>query len=128
MAKKNNATCAICGNEYHVCLSCQDSIKLNPWKIHCCSSSHYKVYQAVHGYTTGVYTKKEFKNKLSKIDLHDLDSYIDSIKTIIKDVLKEEEIVAEKKVESEIKAENANVGFGVEKVKSTHKKSQKVEE
>ena len=103
MAEKNNATCSICGSGYHVCHSCKDSIQLQPWKIHCCSVDCYKTYQTVRGFSTGVYTKKEFKSKLNNLDLSNLENYREHIKLIIKDVLKEET------VETEIKTENKKV-------------------
>ena len=97
MAKENNATCSICGSEYHVCLSCKDKMKLHPYKIYCCSPSHFQVFQVVRGFSTGVYDKDEFKSKLLNIDLSDLEDYRGHIKTLIKDVLKEEkeEVVIE---------------------------------
>lgn len=93
MAEKNNATCSICGKDYHVCLSCKDSIQLSPWKIHCCSADCYKTYQVVRGFSTGVYTKKEFKSKLKNIDLSNLENYREHIKALIKDALKEESVI-----------------------------------
>lgn len=90
MAEKNNATCSICGNEYYVCLSCKDKMKLHPYKIHCCSPSHFQVFQVVRGFSTGVYDKDEFKSKLKNIDLSDLEDYREHIKTLIKDVLNED--------------------------------------
>ena len=89
MAEKNNSTCSICGNEYYACLSCRDSIQLAPWKIHCCSSEHYKVFQIVRGISTNVYTKDEARIKFKNVDLSDIDSFRPHIKSIIEDVLKE---------------------------------------
>lgn len=105
MAEKNNATCSICGSGYHVCHSCKDSIQLQPWKIYCCSVDCYKTYQAVRGFSTGVYTKKEFKSKLNNLNLGNLENYREHIKLIIKDVLKEEAV----ETETEIKTENKKV-------------------
>lgn len=95
MAEKNNATCSICGNSYYVCMSCKDSIQLQPWKIHCCSADCYKTYQVVRGFSTGVYTKNEFKSKLKNIDLSNLENYREHIKVLIKNTLKEDEIIVE---------------------------------
>lgn len=92
MAEKNNATCSICGNGYYACLSCKDNITLHPYKVHCCSPSHFQVFQVVRGFSTGVYNKDEFKFKLKNVDLSDLDSYREHIKSLIKDVLKEDEV------------------------------------
>ena len=88
---KNNAVCSICGRHYHKCLSCRDSMKLQPWKMFTDTSECYKVFQAVKGFSTGVYTKEEFKSKLNNIDLSDLENYREHIKAIIKDALIEEE-------------------------------------
>jgi hypothetical protein len=93
MAVNNNSTCDICGSKYHVCMSCKDSIKLQPWKIYCCSSDCYKTFQVVRGFSTGVYTKDEFKSKLKNIDLSNLENYREHIKVLIKDVLKEDKII-----------------------------------
>ena len=93
MAEKNNATCAICGEPYYVCMSCRDSLKINPWKVHTDTANCYKVYQVVHGLSTGVYTKDEAKDKFSNIDLENLNSFRPHIKKIIKNVLKEDKSV-----------------------------------
>lgn len=95
MAENNNAICSICGNSYHLCLSCKDKMKLHPWKVYCCSVDCYKVSQVVRGFSTGAYTKDEFKSKLKNIDLSNLDTYKEHIKTLIKDALKEDKVVVE---------------------------------
>ena len=99
MAEKNNATCSICGGGYHVCHSCKDSIRLQPWKTNCCSVDCYKTYQVVRGFSTGVYTKDEFKSKLKNINLSNLENYREHIKVLIKDALKEELVVEEITIE-----------------------------
>lgn len=124
MAEKNNATCSICGKDYYLCLSCKDAMGLNPWKVHCCSSSHYQVYQAVRGFSTGIYNKEEFKSKLKNIDLTDLENYREHIKTLIKDVLKEKSNVKEK---SEIVIEETEEIEVAEEIKPNRKKYSKVE-
>ena len=130
---ENNAICSICGSGYYVCLSCKDKMRLHPYKIYCCSPSHFQVFQVVRGFSTGVYDKDEFKSKLKNIDLSDLENYRDHIKTLIKDVLKEEkvEVVVEaaKKIEK-IVVEEAEIGEITEDiVKPTvsRKRSYKVE-
>lgn len=99
MAEKNNATCSICGGGYHVCHSCKDSIRLQPWKTNCCSVDCYKTYQVVRGFSTGVYTKDEFKSKLKNINLSNLENYREHIKALIKDALKEEPVAEEIAIE-----------------------------
>lgn len=114
MAEKNNATCSICDKGYHVCLSCRDSLKANPWKIHTDTAEHYKVYQIIHGLSTNVYTKEEAKTKLKNVNLNDIESFRPHIKEIIKDILKEKQPVV--KVAK------------VEKIESTEAEFTKVEE
>ena len=87
MAEKINATCAICGKGYHLCISCKDMISLTPWKKHTDTSEHYKIYQIIHGYSTKMYTKAEAKAKLKKVDLSDFDTLRDNIKSVITDIM-----------------------------------------
>ena len=87
MAEKINATCAICGNGYHLCMSCKDMISLTPWKKHTDTFEHYKIYKVIHGYSTKVYTKAEAKAKLKKVDLSDFDTLRDNIKSVITDIM-----------------------------------------
>lgn len=105
MTEKNNATCSICGNGYYACLSCQDSMKLHPWKIHCCSAVHFQVFQVVRGFSTGVYTKNEAKAKLQNINLTDVESFRPHIKKIVKDILGYEAVA--KTVEDSVKKAGA---------------------
>lgn len=125
MAEKNNATCSICGGGYHVCHSCKDSIQLQPWKIHCCSADCFKTYQVVRGFSTGVYTKDEFKSKLKKINLSNLENYREHIKVLIKDALKEKPVV-EEVVESAAEMTLAEEDAIVEKQGHSRKRSYKV--
>lgn len=99
MSEQNNATCSICGNGYHLCISCKDSMKLHPWKIHTDSASCYQVFQVVNGYSTGVYNKEEFRSKLKNIDLSNLENFREHIKVLIKDTLMEEPV---KETEAEV--------------------------
>lgn len=123
MADKNNAVCDICGKEYYVCLSCSDAMKLHPFKSFTDTAEHFKVFQAVKGLLTGVYTKEEFKSKLQNIDLSDLDSYKEHIKTLIKDALKEDEVA---KVEASIVEDVATEDAIVEKPVYSRKRNYKV--
>lgn len=93
MAEKFNATCSICGRPYYKCISCKDTMALNPWKSFCDTAEHYKVHQIISGFNSGVYTKDEAKTKLNNVDLHDLNSFRTNIKKIVKDILKEEKPV-----------------------------------
>lgn len=87
MTDKLNATCSICDKQYYLCTSCKSFMELSPWKIHTDTSEHYKIYQIIHGYTVGLYTKDEAKSKLEKVDLSDLEDLRENIKEIIKDII-----------------------------------------
>lgn len=93
MSEKNNATCSICGKKYYACFSCKEAMNLHPWKLHCCSVDCYKTFQTVRGFSTGVYSKDEFKSKLKNLDLSNLDNYRQHIKALITDALKEDKAV-----------------------------------
>ena len=101
MVTKNNATCSICGRGYRMCLSCKDLINLKPWQNHTDTSEHYKIYQVIHGYSTGVYNKEEAKLKLQMIDLSDFDSLRDNIKNIINDIMGKDETAINMVAETE---------------------------
>ena len=126
---ENNAVCSICGKEYYACLSCHDSIKVNPWKVFTDTSEHYKVFQVVRGLSTKVYTKEEAKDKLKNINLEDLESYIPNIKKIIKDIIKEEKPVVKivEKVEEPIEMKIATEEVVVEKPTYSRKRNNKLE-
>jgi uncharacterized CHY-type Zn-finger protein len=129
MANKNNATCSICGSEYYACLSCRDSLKANPWKMYTDTSEHYKVFQIVRGYNTGVYTKDEARTKLKNVNLDDIMSFRPNIKQIVEDILQEGKPVVktvekvDKHVEAEIATEEKVV---VEKPVYSRKRSYKL--
>lgn len=139
MVENNNAVCSICGKAYHLCLSCSDAIKLRPWKTYTDTQECFKVFQVVRGFSTGVYTKDEAKEKLQNVDLKDINSFRPHIKKIVKDILKEEKVVVKtaEKIENtvvenvteitEIKAEEVEVTENVVKPTVSRKKNYKVD-
>jgi len=76
-------------------------MRLNPWKKHTDTSDHYKIYQILHGFNTGVYNKEEAKSKLQMVDLSDFDSLRDNIKNIINDIIGKDENIVNEVVETE---------------------------
>lgn len=102
MAEKINTYCSICGKGYYVCNSCNEFMRLSPWKIHTDTAEHYKIYQIIHGLSTNVYSKAEAKEKLANVDLSDLEDLRENIKAIIKDILNNDK---EKDIQN---TENAN--------------------
>ena len=105
MSEQINAYCTICGNGYHMCLSCKDKMRMSPWKMYTDSTEHYKIHQIIYGLSTKVYTESEALLKLKNVDLSDLETFKPNIKAIIKGILEKEKIAEEavKKVEAEEK-------------------------
>lgn len=130
MAENNNATCSICGRDYHMCLSCKDSIQLAPWKAYTDTAEHYKIYQIVRGFSTGVYSKDEAKAKFANVDLSDLDNLRPHITKIIKDILEEEPVMAATEVTMRAEIEDETVieeAESVEKPIYSRKRSFRIE-
>lgn len=124
MAEKYNATCSICGRPYYKCISCRDTMALNPWKILCCSAQHYQVHQVIKGLNSGVYTKDEAKNKLKNINI-DIENFKPHIKQIVEDILKEDEPIVEPIVEV---VEEVVVEKPIYSRKRNYKASEEIEE
>lgn len=126
MSEQINAYCTICGNGYHMCLSCKDKMRMSPWKMYTDSAEHYKIHQIIYGLSTKVYTEDEALLKLKNVDLSDLETFKPNIKAIIKGILEKEKIKekAIKKAEVEIAAEEKTV---VEKPTYSRKRNYKVE-
>lgn len=59
--------------------------------MHTCSAEHYKVYQIIHGFNTGVYDKAEAKARLENVDISDMRDFRDNIRKIVKDIMKQGE-------------------------------------
>lgn len=83
LVQKNNAKCKICGQGYVMCLSCKEYSRLHPYQLHTDTAEHFKIYQVLHGYTTGIYSKNEARERLLNIDLSDMNTYRDKIKSRI---------------------------------------------
>ena len=96
MAEELNATCAICGKKYHVCLSCQQERSFKPWRTVVDTIDHYKIYMAIHGYTV-TKDKEMAKKALSACDLSELNSFEDNIKKAINEILAEDKTTTETK-------------------------------
>lgn len=125
---KLNAKCAICGTPYHMCMSCGKDKGL-VWKRFCDTPEHYKIYQLVHGYTTGLYTKSEAKRKLKNIDTSDIDELRPNIREILVGIMgndKKVEPVVEGEAESvdvEASVESAEPIESVEPSRRTRKRT-----
>ena len=123
--KKHNSFCAICGKSYYYCNSCKDTAHLYPYKILTDTSEHYKVFMIIRGYSNGLYTKEETKEKLNNVDISDLETYKENIRDIIKDILKVDnkvEVVEEKEIiEEKNNVEEINYELEKKKIINNHR-------
>lgn len=125
---KPNAKCAICGTPYHMCMSCGKDKGL-VWKRFCDTPEHYKIYQVVHGYTTGLYTKTEAAKKLKNIDLSDIDKLRENIRSILNEIMnddkKTDDVVDESPVDEakDVEPEPAEPEQSVTKPRRTRKRT-----
>lgn len=120
MALKPNATCAICGKEYVMCYSCKHDRAAAPWKMHCDTAEHYKVYQIIHGYTCGVYTEKEAAKKLKNVNLDDVDEFRPHIKDIVKNIMDVDVRTTRRTRKKKVEDEQVNTDVQIE---SEHEQS-----
>ena len=92
--QENNAFCSICGKGYVMCLSCKEYARLHPYQLHTDTAEHYKIYQVLHGYTAGIYSKDDARDKLLHIDLSDLNSFREDIIDRINVIMSSDEQVS----------------------------------
>lgn len=101
MNSKHNSFCAICGKSYYYCHSCKDQARLHPYKIHTDTSEHFKVFTIVRGYSVGLYTKEEANKLLKNIDISDMNTFKDTIKSVLDEILnielEEDKVIEEEK-------------------------------
>lgn len=88
MSNRNNATCSICGEKYHVCRSCLEQKTFKPWRTVTDSIDHYKIYLAIHGYTV-TKNREKAKEELEKCDLSEMDNFYPEIKSVINEIMAE---------------------------------------
>lgn len=61
-----------------------------PWKLHTDTAEHFKLFQILRGYSNGVYTKAEMREKFKRLDLKNYSSFRPTVKTQIDEILKED--------------------------------------
>lgn len=112
MAEQNNASCAVCGNGYHVCLHCREKMALTPWKTHTDTPEHYKVFQILRGFSVGIYSKEEARERLENVNLDDREKYVDYVKEKLNEILGDNNLSSELSMERPV---------AVKRRKSVHK-------
>lgn len=96
MAKELNATCAICGEKYHVCATCKSVKTLKPWRTITDTIDCYKIYMIIHDFENGIITKENARKMLDACTLPK--TFQPHIKVVIDEIMS-----IEKKVKPETK-------------------------
>lgn len=90
MSEYLNATCSICGEKYHLCNDCKNTMDFTPWRRIADSVNCYKIFLVLRDYTNKCATKAETKEKLTSCDLSNLETFQENIKESIKNIMAEE--------------------------------------
>ena len=98
MSENLNATCAICGEKYHVCRPCRETKVFKPWRTITDSINCYKIYIIIHDYTNKKITKEKAKEQLSECTIPE--TLQPHIADVITDIMSVQNITKKKSVTS----------------------------
>ena len=87
MSKEINHHCIICGKGYHTCDSCNNIKTFTPWRTLTDTTEHFLLYMVLQDYINKRITKAEAKKKLSNFDLSEKDTFKDSARNAINEIL-----------------------------------------
>lgn len=90
MAKNINHWCVVCGNGYHACDSCDEIKSFMPWRKLTDTAMHYQVFTVLKEYNNKLISKVEAIETLSRLDISDKDTYKDSAKKVLDEILSED--------------------------------------
>ena len=116
MSEKYNATCAICGQPYKICRTCQEIKSFTPWRTITDTLQHYSLFLVLSEYSR-TKDKTKAKDELSKCDLSEKESFKDSVKNMIDEIMKEDTI----KIIEETSEETVEENVGIKPQKATRK-------
>lgn len=101
MAGKNNRTCIICGKNYSYCPTCGADSGKPSWYHIFDSERCNEIYEICVSYRDKVMDIKEAYEKVSKLDLSDLENFASSTKRQIEEILNYKKTQLENTVEIE---------------------------
>ena len=91
---KNNTTCIICGQKYHLCIACErKKATWKSWRRFVDNENCYEIYNILNSYKFNKITKLEAKEMLNDVDLSNLENFKEKVQNEIKDILTEEKTV-----------------------------------
>lgn len=90
MSEKINHWCIICGKGYYACDACSRIKNFTPWRTLADSAPHFQIYMIIRDYNNKKLSRQEARDALLKTDLSDMDSFKESARTALSEILKEE--------------------------------------
>lgn len=87
MSKEINHWCVICGKGYHACDSCNEIKSFTPWRSLTDTLEHFKIFTVLKDYNNHRISKNEAKKLLSGIDLSGKDTFKDSARKVLDEIL-----------------------------------------
>ena len=99
MGKKNNRKCCICGRSYSYCPTCGEDAGKPTWYFIFDDLNCHDIYEVCTQYRDGEIDTKVAYEKISKLDISDLDNFPEVTQSQIKEIItngKESKAVVDK--------------------------------
>ena len=109
MGKKNNRVCIICGKEYRYCSACGEDAGKPTWYFIFDGQNCHDIYEVCTQYRDGEIDTKVAYEKISKLDISDLDNFPEVTQSQIKEIIangKESKTIVDKAKTNNAKNEN----------------------
>ena len=112
MGKKNNRTCIICGQEYRYCSACGEDAGKPTWYFIFDGENCHDIYEVCTQYRDKKIDVKKAYELISKLDLSNIEDFVEVTKNQIKEIIRlnEEATKVKESVEkAEVKNETVKV-------------------
>lgn len=87
MGAKNNRNCIICNKSYHYCPTCGADSSKPTWYAIFNNENCHDIYETCVAYRDKVITPEQAYEKIMKLDISDLESFVDATKAQIKEII-----------------------------------------
>ena len=112
MRKKNNRKCIICGHSYHFCPTCGEDAGKPTWYFIFDGENCHDIYEVCTQYRDKKIDVKKAYELISKLDLSNIEDFVEVTKNQIKEIIRlnEEATNVKESVEkAEVKNETVKV-------------------
>ena len=112
MGKKNNRKCIICGHSYHFCPTCGEDAGKPTWYFIFDGENCHDIYEVCTQYRDKKIDVKKAYELISKLDLSNIEDFVEVTKNQIKEIIRlnEEATNVKESVEkAEVKNETVRV-------------------